>query len=79
MGERYGPEHGGRIGVRAARSLLEERVEELGVKKRSYPISRELKLVALYRGTSMAVCCDGKSALRSTQMRILPFSFSSQC
>jgi len=41
--------------VRAARSLLEEmmeeRVEELGVKKRSYPISRELKLVALYRKT----------------------------
>jgi hypothetical protein len=35
--------------MRAARSLLEERVEKLGVKKRSYPISRELKLVALYR------------------------------
>jgi hypothetical protein len=47
---------GAELGVRAARRLLEEKVEELGVKKRSYPISRELKLVALYRGTSVAVC-----------------------
>ena len=37
---------------------MEERVEELGVKKRSYPISRELKLVALYRKTSVAVCVE---------------------
>jgi hypothetical protein len=59
IGERYGPENGDRIGTKSSPQFLEDRVEELGVRERSDPISCELKLVALYRETSVAVCCDG--------------------
>jgi len=46
-GERYGPENEDRIGSKSSPQFLEDGMEELGVRERSYSISCELKLVAL--------------------------------